>query len=312
MELTQEYPESLLERLRDRIAASFGYPRALERRLATDPVLVAPPPMPRRAMQLCVALTHWQRWSEYGYKPRPELGDRVHRWHRDGQGNYRGGLFEIPGLKQLTCRTEIETWAGDIRDIEGISASKSPIDECDTLDEFAERYCRGLIQEIDEARLMRCWSHERRFVREDGGNLSFGQYAWDGRTFWLNEGGSHNFAAARYLAAKLERKLAVKGRLYQYELVPEAVLNLLGQFYLLAMPAEVYEALYPELERVSVTHYWAQCPQPMEGKAIFLPRAELRAQRVAELLIQAGVLDLGTQLLADLHLQQQARHPLSQ
>ncbi len=262
--------------------------------------------LPQPSADKGMAVVQWHHWSEGGYKPRilaPFDRNKVHGHYVDDQRRYRGGVFDIPELGHLARTTCGGTWSGDIREIDGVAASKGPIEHCASLDEFAKLHCEGLIQDATEEKLIANWRWEDRFGREDGGRLTIGQFAWDERTFWINSGGSHHFAAARYLADKLDRKLTVQGKLCRYELVAEPATRLLNQYQVLGMPTETYDAVYEAFEAAHVPHFWAKGPFPLGGRAVLLPHADPRAQQAAKMLIQAGAADLGAQLRADLQRQ---------
>lgn len=309
MELTQPREERWFQKITDSLAAHLGRPRALKRYLALNRLPRLEITLPQPSADVGLAVMQWMHWSEGGYKPLLFLSPshRVHGWYVDDQGRYRGDLFELPVLGRLVQQMPTQPWTCDIRDIDGIAASKGPIEDCATLDEFAESHCRTLIQEHTEENLMANWRHEGRFERSDGSYIMLRQFAWDDRTFWLNGGGSHHFAAARYLAGRLDRKLRVHGQLLRCELAQQPVAELLRQFYVLGMPTESYEAIFPQFEDYGVPHFWAKGPDPLGGRAVLLPRSETRAQMAAELLIEHGVFDLGAQLLADLRRQQSGR-----
>ncbi len=295
---------NVVKQIIDCIATRFGHPRALKRYLELNRLQSVGITLPQPSADMGMAVMQWMYWCEGGYKLQSywPTSNKVLGWYVDDQGQYRGWQFELHMLRSLVRNTPPQPWSGDVRDIAGITTSKGPIEKYATLDEFAEHHCLDEIQEVSVDSMMKNWRHEGRFVRSDS-SILVRQLAWDDRTFWLNSGGSHHFAAARYLAGRLGKELRIEGQLLRCELVPDSVIELTKCYAILGMPTESYDAIFPELENFGVPHFLAKSPDPLKGRAIFLPLSEVRALRVARLLIQHGVFDLGAQLLADLNRQ---------
>ncbi len=105
----------------------------------------------------------------------------------------------------------------DIRDIEGLSSSKSKLEKYPTLDDFAVRGTTEFLDDISEENLNKMLDYsEMRIINNPNTSDHFIQHQWDGRIFLVNSGGSHHFAAARYIAKKLKKEVAITGRLERY------------------------------------------------------------------------------------------------
>ncbi|WP_406682570.1 hypothetical protein QRX37_24085 (plasmid) [Escherichia coli] len=89
-------------------------------------------------------------------------------------------------------------------------ASKSEMYDIGDIYEFPLLRCPGLVTPVNEEHLrenMQYW--ELRLHR-----MRFAEYPWTERKlYWLNEGGSHHFAAARYQACRLGISVPLTGRL---------------------------------------------------------------------------------------------------
>ncbi|HHN6585606.1 TPA: DUF6685 family protein, partial [Escherichia coli] len=123
-------------------------------------------------------------------------------------------------LEQLIRKENIPHFSCDITDIRGISASKSMDHDIRDIDEFPVLRCRELAEPVTEEHLRKNMRHwELRLDR-----MLFAEYPWaERRLYWLNDGGSHHFGAARYQARRLGIAVPLTGRLCRYGVnVPRA------------------------------------------------------------------------------------------
>lgn len=70
------------------------------------------------------------------------------------------------------------------------------------MDDMVVRNSPEMIDEISPAKLAKnlAWDEIRIISHVD--HDYFATWAWDGRVFLMNSGGSHHFAAAKYIAAR--------------------------------------------------------------------------------------------------------------
>lgn len=217
-----------------------------------------------------------------------------------------GSTIELhrPDLAQFGRTTEILGWECDIQDVMGFSASKSDLEEFSSLEAMVERNSREMIDEISERKLEANLSHgEIRVLHDPGTTDCFVRHLWDGRLFLANSGGSHHFAAARYIAKRLGRPVPLKGTLVEYSINADAARSLLRDFDIFAVAegeASATNAMHAALRRVRATYYWHQLPRPYEKDiiALLLPRNDPRARSAAAVLRAGDMIDLGRHIRA--------------
>ena len=131
-------------------------------------------------------------------------------------------------------------WTCDIRDIEALSASKSSLRNFASLDEFALACCRREVGDASERALQACLKHGGMGVLKQPPSDDLVRYAWDGRLLLLNGDGSHHFAAARFIAGKLGRRVPVRVPLREFGLDVAAIARLLEQSALFLIPESTH------------------------------------------------------------------------
>lgn len=239
-------------------------------------------------------VTRWGAWPADAYWT--GRADEVRGWEvRDGQ--YRPCRRSIP-LTALTETVSLPDFRCDIGDVEGLAASKSPLGSYTSLDDFAIERCAWLLASISTDTLERALAHhEIRILR---GGDSFSQYGWDGRLFLSNSGGSHHFAAARFLARHLGHRVPLHGTLNACHLVPSAV-DALCSGYDIYAPSVAPNALHAALEAIGATYFIQALPAPYSGvEAVFLPRDVPRSLRASRAFHDSGVFDVSEHLRAQL------------
>ncbi|WP_349290026.1 DUF6685 family protein, partial [Salmonella enterica] len=69
--------------------------------------------------------------------------------------------------------------------------------------------------------------------------MLFAEYPWaERRLYWLNDGGSHYFGAARYQACRLGIAVPLTGRLCRYSVNVPMISAIRQQWHLFAVPAD--------------------------------------------------------------------------
>jgi hypothetical protein len=203
----------------------------------------------------------------------------------------------LPALANFGEQSVVTLWTCEIQDIQGLSNSKSNLFAFKTLDEFIVHDSPKLIDTISATKLKENLAHhEIRIIHHDRTSDHFARYLWDGRVFLMNDGGSHHFAAARYIAARIRRQVPLRGRLYTYAINEVSVGDLRRgyELFLISDEPAIANAFHDVMRSLRATYFWHEMPKAHDStKAILLPRSETRSMRVAHELREAGFFDLG-------------------
>ncbi|WP_051243350.1 DUF6685 family protein [Azohydromonas australica] len=261
--------------------------------------------------------------SSLDASPGSIAADSVPRWHEWGQGSrsdgavfragellgwkthrnfgYRSYRIVHPDLARLGDCTQLPGWHCDIQDVDGLHASKLTLLRFNSLDAMAQQEAAKLIDEVSSARLARLLErHEIRALCRRRSGDHFVRYLWDGRTFLINRSGSVHFAAARFMAARLEQRVALGGELHVHSIEPQAVSSLRRDFELFAVSARdafASIAFHEALRRSHTPYLSKRMPRPhAHTEVIFLPRDDRRSVAVAAELRVAGFPDAGKHL----------------
>ena len=216
---------------------------------------------------------------------------------------YSSGYYEsftqyVDEIRNLCCQISIKNWTCDIQNVVGLSESKSNLDDFTDLDSMVETNSKEMIQAITEENLKKNLCHkEIRILQEDSADY-FATYLWDGRIFLMNHGGSHHFAAARYIASRIDHKVPLKGKLYIYSINPIALDMLTKKFDIYAVSNDASFDFNKAMQKFRATYL--QCRIPARNKnlnAIFLPKDCLRSMRVSKVFKKSGIFDIGKYLI---------------
>lgn len=214
----------------------------------------------------------------------------------------------LPLLVDFGVTSKIDSWRCDIQEVHGLGASKSDLSNFTSLDDLVEANSREMIRSIDQAWLDKNLAHgEIRILKGPSSGDFFARCQWDGRVYLLNSGGSHHFSAARYIAKRIDVEVPLEGRLYEYSLNPDVVRDVIARFEVLAIPEgwPAYHQLHELLRANDASYYWKMLPRPWKTfRAYFLPKSEPRTLRIAGLLKEKGVFDVGACLSGLLQRQQ--------
>lgn len=283
----------------DSLREGFGHPvrmlQFLESREALRVDLSEPGPSV--ALSSVVA---WHAWGEHPVLqwPRRRLG-ALPGW-RFVAGRYASFQMHRPELAQFgTCKVQAD-WSCEIQSVEGLAASKSELTHFASLDAMVQANSREMIDEISEEGLARNLAHDEiRILHCERTSDHFVCHLWDGRVFLVNSGGSHHFAAARYIAARLGRRVPLRGTLRTYGINARAVDRLLCDYDMFAMPGEpeVVNAFHDAMQAHRASYLWHGLPHPYRGaRVVLLPKDEKRSARIASCLRSAGLTDVGAHL----------------
>lgn len=245
------------------------------------------------------------QWQDWGGQP-------TDRWPRRKRGTMMGwrqsagrySSFEAhrPEFESFGRCEVSDQWSCDIQDVTGLSSSKSNLEKFTSLDSMVETNSREMIDEITEDKLHKNLAHgEIRILHRESTSDHFARYRWDGRTLLMNSGGSHHFAAARYIASRINRRVPLHGRLHTYSISPLALGALLRDFdmYAISDDATISNGFHHAMKMFRATYLWRHLPRPYEhARAILLPKNERRSMRVSRALREAGMFDIGEHLVA--------------
>lgn len=288
--------KDLLTKLVDGVREDLGQPVTLLRLLEAQPEIRVELRVPPQS----IAAESIVRWHELGKPdlmawPRRDYGE-LRGW-RDARGSYSSFTLTRPEYAQLGQRDEIDVEL-DISDILGLAASKSKLTAFQSLDQMVETNSREMIDDISMAKLAANLDHrEIRIIHSESDH--FARYLWDGRVFLMNSGGSHHFAAARYIAARLNQRVPLHGRMYVYSLNGSAIASLCRDYEMFVIndEAKVSNSFHDAMRSFGATWLWHPMPRPYEHtRAILLPREDSRSMRVAAALREGGIVDLGAYL----------------
>lgn len=219
-----------------------------------------------------------------------------------GVGRLMPRNFKFELLSQLVEQNNVINWETDISQLHGFSNSKSNLDEFESLHQLVLTNSRGMIKDISEDGLIKNLSHrEIRIINSTSTGDHFVRYAWDGRLYLVNAGGSHHLAAAKYIAFKLDKPVKLKANYVEYYLNREVLKQLVFDYriFLFDGDDDFVEALITALTRVEnnfiITNLSSHiCPQ---GKLLFLFNKYKETKLIGDVLVKKGLQDIGALLL---------------
>ncbi len=288
--------------LRNSLLEDFGYPASLINLVREDSGLNRHLVEHEKGIGACQIV----RWNDFGSLLRE---DHFHRrrlsgWTRcpGAYHNYGSTSIVREDLLNLGTVIEQERWSCEIQDVEGFSASKSELQNFKSMDAMVMRNSEEMITPLTKEKLEENlrWD-EIRIISREKTTDHFATWEWDGRVFLINSGGSHHFAAAKYIAKRLEIKVPLSGKHVMYGINQVAVASLRRDFdiFVMSWTTDHHLAFHKAMQNFEATYYWKALPRPYtEQCAIFLPKSEKRSAKVAQVLHEAGFQDLGKYLKA--------------
>jgi len=247
-------------------------------------------------------IVKWHEWGDKRYNFTEYSDHTVMLGWRYSHGSYTSFEQVMPEFDYFGQRETRPNWVCEIQDITGLSNSKDNLNQFASLDQFVKTTRPRLIEEITEQNLLsnpNLAHNEIRIGHElhaDTKDDHFSRYLWDNRIFLSNNGGSHHFAAARYIAGKMGRKIRLNGKLITYSINPRSVEALRERFDIVVIDdsAKEQNQFHQAMKAFNATYLWRRLPQPYDNyRAIFLPKDETRSKTVASYLKTAGAYDLG-------------------
>lgn len=281
----------LFSAIRKSVNTQFGSADILVSLLESNPEIKADLIAPLSVHSESVA-----KWHEWGKARQYRLPTGVVAGQRFADGVYSHFQTNIQAFCDFGISRKTLGWSCDISDIEGLSASKSDLYSFQSLDDLVMTNSSDLITPVTIEQLMKTLKHhELRIVKPCNDDDYFVQYAWDKRTFLINSGGSHHFAAARFLSKRVSKKVPLVGTLRRHIINGRALLSLRSEYdmYVVASPAAM-SLLHGAMKKMAATYLEQPLPE-VYGKlvAILLPRNEQQSARASEAFRAAGFFDLG-------------------
>jgi len=247
----------------------------------------------------------WQNWPSFGTRPL--------FWKKHSLGGYCAHTPELPELDNWVLSEEIAEWQCDIRDIQALAASKSPLESFSDLDTFALNRAGWCIQDVSVAGLQEnlAWEEVRITEPDRGDWLQVD--LWEGpRVSLINSGGSHHFSAARWVAGRLGQPTPITGRLVIHSLNASAVNALSRKYSMVAIHSDVPH-VWEAIQNAEAHVIRMYLPYPAHDYLLLMfPVDERRSLRVAELFLQYGALDVNHWLQGQLGRQAKAIHALAE
>lgn len=227
--------------------------------------------------------------------------DKLNGWtHCRTYGRYGSTSIECAPLLRLGYEMKVERWRCDIQQVDGFACSKSELEKFANMDQMVETNSKELIADITAEGLKKnlSWDEIRIISRADHDH--FASWGWDGRIFLMNSGGSHHFAAAKYIAARLCQPVELTGTYKVFGLCEQAITELRREYgmFVLSHDPDAWLGFNEAMARFKATYYWKTLPRPHNHHryAIFLPLKEQRSALVAKVLRDHNFQDLGAYL----------------
>lgn len=286
--------------LRDSLLEDFGQPATLINLLRADVSLNRHLVEHQKGISAS-EVVRWNDFGDLGYETSRMYRRRLNGWTRSpgSYQNYGSTSLVREDLLSLGTVREIQRWNCDIQQVDGFSASKSELRRFKSMDAMVERNSQPMITPVTQEKLEENlrWDEIRIISRED--HDYFSTWEWDGRVFLINSGGSHHFAAAKYIAKRIGVSVPLTGRYKVYGINQVALASLRRDFdiFVLSWHCKQQMDFHRAMQRFEATYYWKDLPRPYTDQAaIFLPKEEKRAGKVSDVLREAGFQDLGLYL----------------
>lgn len=286
-------------RFYDAVREDFGYPASLLK-LVDGPLSLSSPIV---ETVKGIGSTEVVRWHEFGslFYEKGMFREKLNGWsHCKTYGRYGSTSLHCEDLLNLGNEIVINDWQCDIQHVDGFAASKSKLETFDSMDEMVETNSKEMISELTPAALSKNLSWDQIRIISQTNHDHFASWGWDGRVFLMNSGGSHHFAAAKYIAARIGQPVRLSGTYKIYGVCQKAVSQLRRDFAIFTMSSEpdAWLGFNDAMANFKATYYWKTLPRPHNNKryAVFLPLKEKRSALVAKVLRDRGYQDLGALL----------------
>ncbi len=223
---------------------------------------------------------------------------RVFQYGKQKTGDVGRQEKLLQHLKELVVSVKHEDWQCDIQDVEGLSNSKSDLWKFSSLDELVKTNSKEMICEITEEKLQWNLEHpEIRILNRAHSLDHFIRHQWDGRLFLENAGGSHHFAAARFIASKLNKPVPLKANLIDFKFDKNKLEELRDySIYLINSDVDFFYDFSISMESYKCTFITANLPEYLleDTRLIILDNKETKSKAVIDLLETHKYLNLSS------------------
>ncbi|TDV89182.1 hypothetical protein BDK62_1242 [Halomonas alkaliantarctica] len=284
--------------LNDYVKNALGKPGKLIRLIEEGNIEPFAPKRYERSIWFPTA-ARWELWNrDFDFQPQA-----IDYWIiNKGECRHAKSTLSIKALENLITYELIENNAFDIKEINGLSASKSSDHHFDTISQFAQERCQEFIGSGQPAGL----SQNMKWGEIRLHDMSFWDLSWAGQhtPFWMNTGGSHHFAAAHYIASQLGLDYRLEGRLKKYTVNQQAARDLASEWDMFLLDeVSMYTSFLDSMSDFRCDFGVSDVPRQFlknevycpEGsttqrkvKVVFLRRDETKAAAVAQVLRTAG------------------------
>lgn len=297
---------------------AIGLPGSIREVLRCNPQLACLDLAPSHSASMATSVLWGQMGDHLLFGP----GHVAFQTRRDAGGTYVGRVEALGNLAMPDLA--VDDWSCDIGEIAALSASKSPLAECATLDDFARTYAADKLSDvaavvgahgsraesaraqIDELLLSRPFGIFKPAAAKDASETLVIN-AWESplRICYDNSDGSHRFAAARLIAREASLDYNVTAKLKIRRLNLGAVQQLANEFSVMALPpANLFfergttdtRELMDAIEAFGATYGQVELPPGPNGiplgEAILLPHNDPRSAAVARAMRDAGITDV--------------------
>lgn len=237
--------------------------------------------------------------------PRLAAGE-LRGWQHSRIG-YAGAKRNVPALAGLLVKTE-GTITLDVRQITGLSCSKSNLHEHEDLDQWVLANAQDKLQDISAQGIEKLMQHEgvRIFGAKPVDHIV--SYGWAPGYYLAQSDGSHTFAAIRYLAGQLGIEMPITAAHHRQEIDSRCLRQLGAEYavYALRDDGDMRSALRDCFEANQVTHFVREMPRGLGGFgpfisvdkprehciAVFLPRDDSTTSAAIRAFDGAGAFDV--------------------
>lgn len=212
---------------------------------------------------------------------------RIHELNSLGKNSYHANIWKygnsasyVNKLKDLLSDMfkvkKISNITIDISNVTGLSASKAPLEDYCTMQQFVEKECRKYF-ELTEDSLNKNLAHQEiRILHREKTSDHFKMYGWSDKLFLSNGGGSHHFASAQYIAKHLSINIPITGEMILHHLHEEGLLKFLKTFSSLLVPFSDFCFLNHKFKHSGQHFLFYQSPSlPAETVILFYKHVDL-------------------------------------
>ncbi|HDR1793438.1 TPA: hypothetical protein QB563_001378 [Pasteurella multocida] len=207
----------------------------------------------------------------------------------------------LPIFKNLLSSEIIPDWKCEIQTITNVSCSKSCLSDFTNLNDLVRQNSQELISELTLENLAKNMNHyESKIFHETTQTVSC--ELWSKTFTWHNTGGSHHFAAARYIANKLDEEVELTTKLEITYIDEQKFYNLFSTYEIFLISSknvEQYHILFETLLNskapfitVPIDSYFNDNKDYSSLRLLAFYRADNKSAPIVELFKNSSALDL--------------------